>query len=229
MRTHLLVDFSACGSGWPSKGKNEFPQPLFLVCEKAGKEGPGRGGPSTTRAFPGWQGFRCGLQALCCTRCGCAPRPDIPCLSRKDRRAQTLGSKSQGLEGPWITAYRLPVRGVGRHLLLERTDSSWLGYMKSESITKALYGNLHKHLLFVMNPQKSFIHSKSRHCLPGGRHRAEPQDNTYDGDRPALPSSSFQSRGWGGQETGGDRKLGEASDGGGGLWAQQTGRLLSDA
>lgn len=67
--------------------------------------------------------------------------------------------------------------------------------MKSESIPKALYGNLHKHLLFVMNPQKSFIHSKSRHYLPGGRHRVEPQDNTYDGDRPALPPSSFQSRG----------------------------------
>lgn len=80
----------------------------------------------------------------------------------------------------------------------------WLGYMKSESIPKALYGNLHKHLLFAMNPQKSFIHSKSRHCLPGGRHRAEIQDNIYDGDRPALSSSSFQGRGRGGQGTGGD-------------------------
>ena len=118
---------------------------------------------------------------------------------------------------------------MGRRLLLERTDSSWLGHMKSESIPKALYGNLHKHLFFVMKPQKSFIHSKSRHYLPGDRHRAEPQDNTYDGGRPALPPSSFQSRGRGGQETGGDRELGEASDGGGGLRAQQTGRMLSDA
>ena len=236
VRTHLTVDFSACGSAWPSKGKNELPQPSFLACEKAGKEGPARAvdaAPPPRPTFWDGRGFRCGLQApLCCTPCGCAPRPDTPCLSGKDRGAQTLGLSHEGF-GVLGSLHTGSPSGEWGDTSFWRGQTPfgnvWLGYMKSESISKALYGNLHQHLLFAMNPQKSFIHSKSRHCLPGGRNRAETQDNTYDGDRPALSSSSFQGRGWGGQGTGGDRKLGKASDGGGGLWSQQTGRMLSDA
>lgn len=53
-----------------------------------------------------------------------------------------------------------------------------------------------------MNPQKSFIHSKSRHYLPGGRHRvgAPRTIHMMGTDLPCLPAASEQEDGRTGPE-----------------------------